>query len=162
MSLPYPSMVFVPLDILTAEEMNQLVANIESLSSGTGLADGAITSDKIDWTTYYYSTSEQLIGQYENKSLYRKAIVVPANSNTSISVDTGVAIDKLLNVSANMHVSTSNDDNWVGTFYGSATDFFRYFLRKYTSGATHSLEIRVGSGNATNSPDYIVILEYTK
>lgn len=32
MSLPYPSMAFVPLDVLTAEEMNQLVANIESLS----------------------------------------------------------------------------------------------------------------------------------
>jgi hypothetical protein len=31
MSLPYPSMTFVPLDILTAEEMNQIVANIESL-----------------------------------------------------------------------------------------------------------------------------------
>lgn len=52
MSLPYPSMVFVPLDILTAEEMNQLVANIESLSAGTGLADGAITSGKIDSETY--------------------------------------------------------------------------------------------------------------
>lgn len=51
MSLPYPSMVFVPLDILTAEEMNQLVSNIESLSTGTGLADGAITSDKIDWAS---------------------------------------------------------------------------------------------------------------
>lgn len=31
MSLPYPSMTFVPLDVLTAEEMNQIVANIESL-----------------------------------------------------------------------------------------------------------------------------------
>lgn len=51
MSLPYPSMVFVPLDILTAEEMNQIVGNIESLAAGTGLADGAITSDKIDSTT---------------------------------------------------------------------------------------------------------------
>ena len=33
MSLPYPSMTFVPLDVLTAEEMNQIVANIESLSN---------------------------------------------------------------------------------------------------------------------------------
>ena len=51
MSLPYPSMVFVPLDILTAEEMNQIVGNIESLAAGTGLNDGAITSDKIDSAT---------------------------------------------------------------------------------------------------------------
>lgn len=34
MSLPYPSMTFVPLDVLTAEEMNQLVANIEFLANG--------------------------------------------------------------------------------------------------------------------------------
>lgn len=61
MSLPYPSMVFVPLDILTAEEMNQLVSNIESLSSGTGLADGAITSDKIDSATFYYESPTQTI-----------------------------------------------------------------------------------------------------
>ena len=37
MSLPYPSMTFVPLDVLTAEEMNQLVANIEALANGSGL-----------------------------------------------------------------------------------------------------------------------------
>lgn len=126
------------------------------------IQDGAVTSDKIDWTTLGVSTTEQVIGQYGNEPLYRKAIVVPSNSNTSVSVDTGVAIDKLLNVSANMHIFTGNDDNWVGTFYGSATDFFRYFLRKFTSGTTHALEIRIGSGNATNSPDYIVVLEYTK
>ena len=119
-------------------------------------------SHKIDWSTLGVSTTEQVIGQYGNKPLYRKAIVVPANSNTSVSIDTGVAIDKLLNVSANMHISTSNDDNWVGTFYGSSTDFFRYFLRKFTAGATHALEIRVGTGNASNSPDYIIVLEYTK
>ena len=126
------------------------------------IQDGAVTSSKIDWTTLGVSTTEQVIGQYDNKTLYRKAIVVPANSNTSVSVNTGITIDKLLSVSANMHISTSNDDNWVGTFYGSSTDFFRYFLRKYTTGPTHYLEIRIGSGNATNSPDYIVIVEYTK
>lgn len=61
MSLPYPSMVFVPLDILTAEEMNQIVGNIESLAAGTGLNDGAVTSSKIDSTTYTISTSNTKI-----------------------------------------------------------------------------------------------------
>lgn len=61
MSLPYPSMTFVPLDVLTADEMNQLVANIESLADGSGLdagaigtsaiANSAITSELIDWTS---------------------------------------------------------------------------------------------------------------
>lgn len=62
MALPYPSMNFVPLDILTAAEMNQLVANITSLSNGTGLANGsvgtnqiaptAVTPDKLNLTTW--------------------------------------------------------------------------------------------------------------
>lgn len=55
MALPYPGMDFVPFDILTAEEQDQLVANIESLAAGTGfdnnvipssaLANGSITLD---------------------------------------------------------------------------------------------------------------------
>lgn len=52
LSLPYPSLTFVPLDILTAEEMNQIVANYEFISNqfpiGTGnINNGAITSDKL-------------------------------------------------------------------------------------------------------------------
>lgn len=67
MSLPYPSMTFVPLDVLTADEMNQLVANIESLADGSGLdagaigtsaiANSAITSELIDW-----SSIEEVVG----------------------------------------------------------------------------------------------------
>lgn len=33
MAIPYPSLVFVPLDILTAEEMNQICANINYLNN---------------------------------------------------------------------------------------------------------------------------------
>lgn len=58
MSLPYPSMTFVPLDVLTAEEMNQLVANIEYLSA---LA--------------MYSSTEQVVGTWiDGKTVYRKVI----------------------------------------------------------------------------------------
>jgi hypothetical protein len=35
MSLPYPSLTFVPLDVLTAEEMNQIVANYTSIYDST-------------------------------------------------------------------------------------------------------------------------------
>lgn len=49
MSLPNPSMSFSPFAILTAEEMNDLVENIESLADGTGFDNGAIaTSDIAD------------------------------------------------------------------------------------------------------------------
>lgn len=71
MALPNPSMSFSPFAILTAEELNDIVENIESLADGTGfnsgaiptdaLADKAVTSDKIDFATLpygriYYST----------------------------------------------------------------------------------------------------------
>ena len=64
-TLPYPSLDFVPLDILTAEEMNQIVANYTAINNATigtsqlanssittsKLANKAVTSDKVDWTT---------------------------------------------------------------------------------------------------------------
>lgn len=40
MALPYPSMSFSPFEILTAQEMNNLVSNIQSLSTLTGLNAG--------------------------------------------------------------------------------------------------------------------------
>lgn len=75
-TLPYPNMDFVPLDVLTADELDQIVANIEAINNatiGTGaiansaittakiansaistakIADKAITSSKMDWTTF--------------------------------------------------------------------------------------------------------------
>lgn len=62
MALPNPAMSFTPFDILTAEELNNIVENVESLAAGTGfnagsidtpaLANGAVTSDKIDFATF--------------------------------------------------------------------------------------------------------------
>lgn len=58
LALPYPDMDFVPLDILLASELNQMVANIEFLASDdvfpvdtANIADSAVTASKIDWTT---------------------------------------------------------------------------------------------------------------
>lgn len=65
-TLPYPSLDFVPLDILTAEEMNQIVANYTAINNATigtsqlannsittpKLASKAVTSDKVDWATF--------------------------------------------------------------------------------------------------------------
>ena len=68
LTLPYPDMVFVPLDILTAEEQNQLVGNIEFLAnqfplSASNIANGAVTADKIDWTAISGQTLSDLMTQ---------------------------------------------------------------------------------------------------
>lgn len=54
--LPYPSLVFVPLDKLTAEEMNQIVANYEAIAAAFPLKPGsigsnAVGSNEIDWSS---------------------------------------------------------------------------------------------------------------
>lgn len=41
-NLPNQGMSFSPFAILTAEEQNNLVENIESLADGSGVGDGAI------------------------------------------------------------------------------------------------------------------------
>lgn len=52
LTLPNPSMNFVPLDVLTAEELNQFVENIDFLANqfpltAANIESGAITSTKI-------------------------------------------------------------------------------------------------------------------
>lgn len=60
--LPYPSMDFTPLDVLTADELDQIVANIDAINNASiptssiansaittaKINDGAITTNKID------------------------------------------------------------------------------------------------------------------
>ncbi len=46
LTLPHPDLDFTPMDILTAAEQNQLMANITALASfSNGLADGSNISD---------------------------------------------------------------------------------------------------------------------
>lgn len=55
-TLPYPSIVFVPLDVLTAEELNQMAQNITALANmfpitSANIGNAAVKSSNIDWTT---------------------------------------------------------------------------------------------------------------
>jgi hypothetical protein len=54
MALPYPTKVVLPFDIATAQDMNERHANDEALANGSGLDNGAVTSDKIGivWQTW--------------------------------------------------------------------------------------------------------------
>lgn len=52
-SLPYPNITFVPLDVLTAEELNQMAANTDAIASvfpikSANIASNAVTTAKID------------------------------------------------------------------------------------------------------------------
>lgn len=59
LTLPYPSLSFVPLDVLTAEEMNEIVANYTYIANQfpidtTNIASNAVTDAKIGWSTMPY------------------------------------------------------------------------------------------------------------
>ena len=70
-NLPNPSMSFSPFAILTAEEMNNIIENINSLADGTGfdagaigkadIASAAVDQSKIDFTNFIkvYSVANQ-------------------------------------------------------------------------------------------------------
>ena len=66
MALPNPGMDAVPFTPLTAEFLDNIIENIESLSDGTGFQNGAITTNtlaesavgrsKVDWSTFNLNT----------------------------------------------------------------------------------------------------------
>lgn len=104
-TLPYPSLDFVPLDILTAEEMNQIVANYTAINNATigtnqlannsittqKLANKAVTSDKVDWATLSgdqwplinTATSNNNINNKQDYNQY--SFTVPANGRYFVS-----------------------------------------------------------------------------
>lgn len=57
LTLPYPDLDFVPLDVLTADEMNQIVANYTYISN-----QFPITSENIDFTTFVSEAYPALSG----------------------------------------------------------------------------------------------------
>lgn len=65
-TLPYPSMDFVPMDILTASELDQIVANIEAVNNAmignTAISANAISNDKIDWSTIVGNLTDTAFG----------------------------------------------------------------------------------------------------
>lgn len=52
-TLPYPNMDFVPLDILTANELDQLVANIEAINNTTSI-------DTLIQQTFFYKAGDTI------------------------------------------------------------------------------------------------------
>lgn len=88
--LPYPNLDFVPLDVLTAEEQNQIVANIKATADyANKVADG-----------FEMKTSEIRVGTWINgKPIYRMVFsgtVVAQPQEAKIIELTSIRIDELL------------------------------------------------------------------
>lgn len=116
-TLPYPNMDFVPLDVLTANELDQIVANIEAvnnaqitsaqLSNGSvstvKIADSAVSADKIDWAS---------LGSKSTSGSTQVAITTSATTVLSLSLDAGTWF--LIGTSDFNHANTDTGDCFVG------------------------------------------------
>lgn len=84
MALPNPTMSFSPFAILTAEEMNNLVENIESLADGSGFNAGAIgTSDIAAGAVTFAKTSGIWWEELGRTKLVANASSVTVNLSSS-------------------------------------------------------------------------------
>lgn len=94
LALPY-DLVFAPLDVLTAEEMNEIVQNYTTIAeqfplTATNIADGSISTDKL---ANYAVTSEKL----NYGSIYK---TISTGTGLSASVGTSYSQIASLSISA--------------------------------------------------------------
>lgn len=100
LTLPYPDMVFVPLDILTAQELNEIVSNVEYISdqfpissaniannavNTAQVANAAVTADKIDFGTFseaISSTTSSITLQTGKWALFYEVQVYQTSATT--------------------------------------------------------------------------------
>lgn len=101
-NLPNPGMDFTPLTPLTAEQMDDIVENIEAINNATiqtgSIADGAITKAKLGadaMSNQNYSTSEIDTGTtwIDGKKIYKKTIDcgAPPAADQTKNIDINVA-----------------------------------------------------------------------
>lgn len=114
-NLPYPGKSYTPFDILTAEELNEDVANIESLAAGTGIGDGAIASHNIDFATLNfgnYSLAEKDTGftWVDGRTIYKKTINTGALPNsTNKNIAHGISgLSNIISMDGFAYSSTTN------------------------------------------------------
>lgn len=165
--LPYPDMDFTPLDILTAEEMDEIVANVEylktfcgGLADGSNLSDGVIQARKLASVIGNYSTSEVDTGftWVDGKHIYKKTIDFGALPNADTKrVNHGVAnIDRIIQVEQSINNAPSGSlHGFLFIASGQATNNDFHFW-----GTDTEICIRT-NGDRRESYAYITIY-YTK
>jgi len=158
LTLPYPSLVFVPLDILTADQMNEIVANYEYIAN-----QFPITADNIAFATY--SSSEQVVGTWTNgKTIYRKVVDSGAiTGSTSIVYDAITGAEELISISGYwLNGSNNQRCSFNGTFVagGPIVQATRAVL--YDNDHTIKLNFTQISGIVPSSVRFVVAIEYTK
>lgn len=119
-TLPNPGMDFTPLTPLTAEEMDDIVENIEAINNATiqtgSIADGAITKAKLGadaLTNLNYSTSETDTGTtwVDGSRIFKKTIIMTSATWTSSTQEVKQA-HGITNVAKWVKIEAVSDDGY--------------------------------------------------
>ena len=134
MSLPNPNIEFVPLDKLTASQLNQLVANIVALANGTGLENKSVNGDKLANNSikpeHLHQTAKRLLISYKQGS----ASHTYANNGDSVLFDT-----KVYDKTEGLIVS----NNGVGSFRANYNGFMKLSTTVWTANGAGNPWIKV-------------------
>lgn len=172
-TLPNPNMDFTPLNVLTADEMDDLVENIEAINNATiptgSIANGAITKAKLAQDAFQnYSTSEIDTGMtwIDGKKIYKKTFDCGAEPANYQSTDTYFDIPNFGNVVKIEGIMTDG----LGEFYPIPTNipnsssnrlFYSVCVGKYVSSSETRRAINIRRGAIAGTYD-ITTLDITK
>lgn len=93
LTLPYPDLDFVPLDILTAEEMNEIVANYTFISNQFPIASSNINWASLPWRAVT-PTAGTGVTIAQNNSVYNETLKV-VNLSLSLTFTNGMPAELL-------------------------------------------------------------------
>ena len=175
--LPYPDMDFTPLDILTAAEMDQMVANDQylrdfcaGLADGTNLSDGVIQARKLVPGLSSYSTTERDTGitWVNGKPIYRKCytgtITITANTRVNVDLEANSPIEDIISVGGCMGYSsgTAKGRNFIPSAESNTSGVMTNFSMVYLVADSSTLRLTRFSNTDRGSQPYAVWVEYTK
>ena len=169
LTLPYPNISFVPLDVLTAEELNHVVANYTAIAaafpvSSNNIADSSITNSKLNvtWTNIadlYYKSGDVISESTPDQTIYSQVLdgfITSSNTVLVFKVPVAKRLDNITNATLN---SCVGDYRCAGGYLsGTGTDIVTQstqtsaFISKATNSITFAFTKSGGWGSTNNSP----------
>lgn len=107
MSLPNPSMDFTAFDVLTADQLDDMVENVEALAAGTGLNNSVVTASKL-------ATGAQAAYTATDQGIPSAAWSDLATVGPAVTVTIGVNGLALINIVSGHYNSVANNRDYVG------------------------------------------------
>lgn len=162
--LPNPSMDFTPLNVLTADELDDMVENIEAINNATiqtgSIANGAVTKAKLAQDALdNYSLSEVDTGAtwLDGKKIYKKTIDFGAepSANQEKTVNANISnLDKVIKIEG---IGFNNSGSSMPLPYPKAKTSDNYELSFYQG----KVAIEVGGVSVGMTQIYVTVW-YTK